>query len=417
MAISKDIQVLRELAKKVKFISLTDIQNERRELWSDFNSLLTDKNPIYVLDPYVISREVFEDDLLKCEEPLLREYEYWLNIELYHASFGDDHITEPWISVKPLYEDSDGTRKRRLWGIGNNDERYADTLALRYEPPFIKTLDDINKIITPSIIINEEKTSEVYDKINDAIGDIIDVVLDKAPDWSYGLSSMYGRLFNPEQMHYQFYDQPELVHSVGKLLSSEMMRLYEEYEKRGYLTNNDNTFMRWPPLQAPHYSRELPSPGERRVLKMTQLWFRESAQEFEGVSPSMFDEFILTYTKPLMEKFGLVGYGCCENLTDRIPYLKKVKNMRRFAMTPWANDEECAKQIEDKYVVSWRPNPSEMVMDYDPDRIKRIVRRAKKIFYEYGCHWEINLKDFITVEYDKERVKNWVQLVRNILEE
>lgn len=41
----KDVQVLRELAKQTMEVAKQDIQNERRELWSDFNSLKTHRVP------------------------------------------------------------------------------------------------------------------------------------------------------------------------------------------------------------------------------------------------------------------------------------------------------------------------------------------------------------------------------------
>jgi len=47
---SNDIQILRELAKQTMEVAHQDIQNERRELWSDFNSMKTRRVPVYILD-------------------------------------------------------------------------------------------------------------------------------------------------------------------------------------------------------------------------------------------------------------------------------------------------------------------------------------------------------------------------------
>ena len=415
---TKDIMVLRDLAMKTMEIAKRDIQNERRELWGDFHSMLTYKVPVYILDVQSMWREVFNQNDLVCEDPLFRIYENWFQLELYHSTFGDDHITEPWVCVRPIYEDGDSyIQKRTHWGIEISRERYADTLAMRYDDPFINTLEDIKKITTPSIKIDETKTKERFDIIQDAIGDIIDVQTDNSPDWLCGISAMLGYMFNPQNLMMQFYDQPDLVHKVAKLISDEAIKLYDEYEKRGYLTNNDKTFLTFPQLQAPTYSRELISPGTQQKASLKQLWNRGSAQEFEGVSPAFFDEYVMTYNAPILEKFGLSAFGCCENLTEMIKYIKRIKNLRRIAVTPWADDEECAKQIEDKYIISWRPNPAEMVANgLNADRITKIIKNAKKIFNEYKCHWEINLKDFITVEHDKSRLKNWVDIVRNALE-
>ena len=49
--------------------------------------------------------------------------------------------------------------------------------------------------------------------------------------------------------------------------------------------------------------------------KLKDLWFFSHAQEFECVSAAQHEEFLLRYQMPIIEKFGLVNYGCCETST------------------------------------------------------------------------------------------------------
>ena len=56
-----------------------------------------------------------------------------------------------------------------------------------------------------------------------------------------------------------------------------------------------------------------------------------------SVSPQMFEEYEVEYVKPLLEQFGLVYYGCCEPLPNRIDYIRKIKNVRKISMSPWAD--------------------------------------------------------------------------------
>jgi hypothetical protein len=115
--------------------------------------------------------------------------------------------------------------------------------------------------------------------------------------------------------------------------------------------------------------------------------------------------------------FGLVSYGCCENLTEKLPVLTRINNLRRVAVVPWADKEKCAATLTDKYVISWRPLPSEMVTnDFDAARVTRIVREAREVFERYNCVWEVNLKDFLSVGHDPDRLNLWVQAVRRGLE-
>ncbi len=52
---------------------------------------------------------------------------------------------------------------------------------------------------------------------------------------------------------------------------------------------------------------------------------------------------------------------------------------------------------------------------FDEDRIRRIVKRDLTACRE--CHTDITLKDVETVEHDPQRVKRWVALIREIIEE
>jgi hypothetical protein len=89
----------------------------------------------------------------------------------------------------------------------------------------------------------------------------------------------------------------------------------------------------------------------------------------------MHDEFLLQYQLPILRSFGLVAYGCCEDLTRKIDMLRQVPNLRHIAVTLVADVRRCAEQIGRDYVTSWRPNPTDMVCaSWDEARIRRIVR-------------------------------------------
>jgi hypothetical protein len=411
-----DIKILRDLAKQLIETASHEKQNEKRRLWSDFNSLKTRRVPVYILDPQGIMREILPESELKCKDLFFRTYEKWLRLWLYRSDFGDDFIPEPWISVRAEYKN--GEPDWQTWGFKPGETRYiAETLAFEMPDPPIKTERDLAGVAAGIGAADEEKTSEKINILTDAVGDIIPVIPDFYPPKIGGLSYALAYLLGSEQMMYQFYDNPEMVHKLCKILSDASLGICGEAEKAGRLTNCDCTFIGNPQIQAMPYSHELPNPGERRAVSMKEHWIYDCAQEFEGTGPEIFNEFLIEYQKPVYEKFGLTAYGCCENLTKKIKYLKRIKNLRRVAVTPWADYEECAKQLEDKYIVSWRPHPAEMVTNgFDPERVARLVKEAKEIFDRYNCFWEINLKDFITVDYDRGRLARWVEVVRGALE-
>ena len=161
------------------------------------------------------------------------------------------------------------------------------------------------------------------------------------------------------------------------------------------------------------YSEELPAPRPNSAPCTRQdLWGFFAAQEYALISPAFHDEFLFQYQLPIMEKFGLVHYGCCEDLTRKIDMLRQLRNLRSIAVTPRADVAKSAEQIGTDYVISWRPNPADMVCcGWDEQKVRRIVGEALQAC-RGGC-MHIHLKDIETVEGEPERLKRWVEVVRD----
>jgi hypothetical protein len=81
-----------------------------------------------------------------------------------------------------------------------------------------------------------------------------------------------------------------------------------------------------------------------------------------------------------------------------------------------ANVARCAEQIGTDYVLSYRPSPADMVSyGFDAERIGSILRKDLRACRD--CHTDITLKDVETVQSDPERVRKWVVLTRQIIDE
>ena len=203
-------------------------------------------------------------------------------------------------------------------------------------------------------------------------------------------------------------DNPEWLHQIVGFMSDGVLTTHNEAEAAGdwRLCNHQN--------QAMPYAQELPDPeANSESVNRDKLWGYCASQEMAQVSPEMHDEFILRYQLPIIEKFGLVAYGCCEDLTYKIDMLRKIPNLRRIAVTPWADVRKCAEQIGSDYVFSWRPSPAEMICSgFEPDYIRKVVRNAMEA--SKGCHVDITLKDVQTVQHHPENLKEWVKIVRDI---
>jgi hypothetical protein len=181
---------------------------------------------------------------------------------------------------------------------------------------------------------------------------------------------------------------------------------YEQAENAGdwSLTNNFNLGM--------PYCQELadPRPNSHHA-KMKRLWFFTCAQAFTLVSPRMFEEFMLDYQMPIMGKFGLVSYACCEDITHKIASLRKIPNLRRIGVTPVSNVRKCAEQIGLDYVFSWKPNPADLAVPVlDEDRVRRNIRAMLET--TKSCRVELIMKDNHTIGHNPENVTRWCRIAR-----
>ena len=119
----------------------------------------------------------------------------------------------------------------------------------------------------------------------------------------------------------------------------------------------------------------------------------------------------MNYQLPIMELFGLVNYGCCETLDNKIDMLRKIPNLRRILVGPRADLKRSAEQIGRDYCISWRPNPAAMVSQgFDADNVRKLIRQALQD--GKGCNVEIVLKELLTVEGDLSRLFKWAEIVR-----
>ncbi len=200
--------------------------------------------------------------------------------------------------------------------------------------------------------------------------------------------------------------QPELVHRLAAFLRDGILAAQDLAEQQGDwgLTSHEN--------QAMCYGAGLadPRPNARGVQR-SQLWGYMASQEFTAVSPQMHEEFLLRYQMPILARYGQAAYGCCENLTEKIDLLRTIPNLRRISLAPSADVARCCEQVGRDYVMSYRPNPSEMMCcGFDEAHIRKVLRRDLAPLA--GRPFDVTLKDADTCQGEPWRLKRWVDIVR-----
>jgi hypothetical protein len=77
----------------------------------------------------------------------------------------------------------------------------------------------------------------------------------------------------------------------------------------------------------------------------------------------------LNYQEPTFGRYGLVGYGCCEDLTLKIPGGLSIPNSRIFVCSAWTCLEAVQRAVGQDYVIIWRQKASDVVF---PDEVATI---------------------------------------------
>lgn len=126
----------------------------------------------------------------------------------------------------------------------------------------------------------------------------------------------------------------------------------------------------------------------------------------------MHEEFALRYERPLLEPFGLTGYGCCEDLTLKLDDVLKIKNIRRISISPFADVDKCAEKLGAKAIYSWKPHPAHLVGVFDEQKVRSYIRHTLEATRANGCVMEMILKDTHTCENQPERFDEWCRIAR-----
>ena len=208
-----------------------------------------------------------------------------------------------------------------------------------------------------------------------------------------------------EPILFDFYDRPEHLHAIMQKLCGAMEKKMAFLEERD-LVDNDPAELHCTPGR-------ISGLGERG-WKAT--WFRGAAQGFSTVSPAMHEEFELNYILPIAEKFAYTYYGCCEPLDNKMGILKKISNLRKVGVSPWASVERMAEQLGGDYVFSRKPNPAYVASRTDPETIRWETEETVKACLKYGCPCDITLKDISTVSHRPENLILWTKTVSQVLD-
>ena len=401
LAISpRDRQILRRLAEQVAELAARPIERDKRELWYGHNSLLPTR-PLIFCDPDDSWREAIPDSRLECEGDRARGWERALRHEVFWGTqLQDDRVIQPEFDVRHVYVDTDwGLHVTKLGGQGRG--------AYTWDAP-LKSYDDLDKLRFSRVIVDHESTGRVLDLARETFGDLLTVRL--RTSWPMiGMTWTAVLLRGATQFLLDMIDHPDGVHRLMAFLRDAYQDRLEFLEEHDLLClNNDNA---WVGSGGFGWTHDLPQPGFGGHVRTRDLWGFGDSQETTAVSPSMFAEMVFPYQLPILERYGLNCYGCCEPLDSRWHVVQRIPRLRRVSVSPWSDVGRMAELLGQQYICSLKPNPAALALaNLDEDGIRASLR--EDLHLTRGCRVEVIMKDVRTVRNDPRRLIRWVRIAR-----
>lgn len=402
---NQDLFILRELANQYAQIACQTIGENVWDLHASLNDLCP-KRPVVLIDelPW---HELNADGFLtlKCQDPDYQQAEDFMRKTIFrHKYFPGDMMVKPYYPVRKII---------RVTGVGveiREEIRAIDSdsgiVSHKYENQF-RSIEDVEKLHNPVVHYEEKASLRQYVKICEAIGDILPVRLVGEPT-GYGLGykawDFIATTMSVNDLLYGLVDEPEMMHALVEKLTDIFLDTLHQYQELN-LIDADSAYCHCSSAA----SRDLrKDPVDYRHVTAKNVWGRGLAQILATVSPAMHDEFEIQYARKAMEPFGLVYYGCCEPLDQKIDIVKKIPHLRKISITPWADINRAAEAIGKDYVISAKPNPANLPFAAEnPDLIRQEIRSLIRACRSNGTPCEILLKDISTAGYRLENLVVW----------
>lgn len=399
-----DARILRSLLEKKRDLANMPIMAERKALWLRHASL-DSQRPMILAETGGVLDELLPVSDLRCQADWARQMERELRETIYRCEqVADDWVVEPRTTI-PWDVSIGDYGVETVLVRGNNSGKLG---SYHWDPPLRLVDSDLDRLHFRALSVNRELTLARKAFLEANFGDILPVQIRANYWWTNGLTWQAINLVGMEPLMLAMMDNPRAVHRLMAFLRDDCLNLLDWFERENLLTlNNEDDYVGSGSIG---YTSELPVSTDGRV-RVSDLWGLSESQETVGVSPKMFGEFIFPYQLPVISRFGLSYYGCCEPVNSRIRFLKQIPNLRRLSVSPWADQERMAAELGRKFIFCRKPNPaliSTPVWDEEAilEDLRATVQTAR------GCPLELVMKDVHTLSDQAWRLGRWVELAR-----
>ena len=359
-------EILRQLAGQVAELAARPLETEKRDLWLRHNALEATR-PVIFCDPENGWNEIIRREHLDVHgrtgvrlgvPPAPGDL-------LGHGDVRRPRRSSPFSTLR--------TWPSRATGACTKRASAANTAAPIHGKPHSRTTPTCANCAIPKSPLTGPPPNAAQRWQTRLFGDLLTVRVKTLWWWTMGMTWTLVNLRGMQQIMYDMIDAPDDLHRTMAFLRDGHMAKLDWLEAQGLLSlNNDGTYVGSGGFG---WSNELPQRDFDGRVRACDMWGFGESQETVGVSPAMFAEFVLPYQLPLLERFGLNCYGCCEPLDKRWDHVKQIPRLRRVSVSPWSNRAYMAEQLGANYILSMKPNPADLARDsFDEARIRTNLR-------------------------------------------
>ena len=394
-----EIERIRSLGEQVAAVANEPRMTAIKKRWADVNALRKpDRAPVWCR-PVGCWSEIITDDMLQCADRELRNIELRFLKILHKRDIDDDEPVEPYLAIDASYR----VEPPNLWGVDLKHEQPAEAGgAWKYDPP-LKDESDYEKLRIPTFSYNIDAEGRRLEALSELLDGIMEVRLEAIPPLRATLGTAAAELRGLEQMMMDMITEPELMHRLMAHLRDANLASLDQLEATGLLTPNN--------IGPMNCSDPIGPSGETTFANM---WCMANAQEFDQVSPAMWEEFCLEYQKPVFERYGLVGYGCCENLTHKIDGVLTIPNLRIFTCSAWTDLSVIMEKVGKDYCIMWRQKASDVVFPDDLQKVRQDLLEGTRQLQ--GHYYQVVLRELQTLAGHPARLHEWTQYAKEAAE-
>lgn len=407
-----DLAILRDIVKQQRELAQSPQMRCLREDWQNHGAFRPGSRPMVTIELGTFAGDILPG-MLRCQGEEARALEWELRSRLVnHQLFEDDSIVPDYLPVTiPTSFVPFGLPVTAQHAISSSGE----DLGHHFNAQLSDLKADFHKLGPSQYGVYPEKARARQAELNELFGDILPAKL-VGHSLYVCLTQDIVHIMSMEDMFFAMYDYPELFHRMMGMLAQDYLDFFDLMERENILlpTTGEEHL-----AQGSYcFTDELPAQPEG-PLTTRQVWGYMDSQESAGLSPAMYAEFVHPYYEKVSSRFGLYSYGCCEAVD---PFwegcLSTAENLRKLSISPWCNEEKMGEILRrEKIIYLRKPSPNLLGVgsELDEDAVREHFRRTAQA--ASGCKLEIAQRDVYHIHNTPDKVKRYVQLIRETLDE